>query len=231
MAVRTQLITLIDKVLGRLQQELQDKLLAEVKEQVLIYSQRQLSLRGRATIMNTLILSKIWYCLRLLQHTQSFFQPLHTIIYGFVWQHKRPLVSFDQLCLPIAQGGLGVLNHQLQHLVLQIQHLRHIFDDPEPQSLVHPAVSHHLSIIDGHEQFNLISLVVPAFRKHNLNKSWSILHVIYKAYDHFDIVHGFSSLSISNQLKMPLNKTFTSIPDGHRLHRHPRFLASGFFYY
>ncbi|CAO3688453.1 unnamed protein product [Rhizopus stolonifer] len=64
---------------------LEDKLLTEVKEQVLIYSQRQLSLRGRATIMNMLIPSKIWYCLRLLQPTQSFFLSLRAIIYGFVW--------------------------------------------------------------------------------------------------------------------------------------------------
>ncbi|KAG1471453.1 hypothetical protein G6F56_002116 [Rhizopus delemar] len=202
---------------------IQDKLLTEVKEQVLLYSQRQLSLRGRVTIMNTLILSKIWYCLRLLQPTQSFFKSLRTIIYSFVWQRKRSLVSFDQLCLPIAQGGLGVLNPQMQHLVLQIRHLRYIFDNTAPPSLVRTA----LSLIAGHEQFNFISLIVPAFRKHNLNQPWSILHAIYKAYDHFDIVHDVSSLLISNQLKLPLNK-FTFIPDYHWLHRHPRFLASDF---
>ncbi|KAG0737661.1 hypothetical protein G6F57_012742 [Rhizopus arrhizus] len=38
---------------------LQDQLIAKVKDQVHIYSQRQISLRGRATIMNTLILTKI----------------------------------------------------------------------------------------------------------------------------------------------------------------------------
>ncbi|KAG1447616.1 hypothetical protein G6F56_009203 [Rhizopus delemar] len=91
------------------------------------------------------------------------------------------------------------------------------------------SISHHLSLIAGHEQFNFISLIVPAFRKPNLNQPWSILHAIYKAYDHFDIVHDVSSLSISNQLKLPLNKMFTFIPDHHWLHRHPRFLASDFF--
>ncbi|KAG1031569.1 hypothetical protein G6F25_012004 [Rhizopus arrhizus] len=103
------------------------------------------------------------------------------------------------------------------------------FDDPNPQSLVHTAVSHHLSTIAGHEEFNFISLVVPAFRKHKLNQPWSILHAIYNAYDHFDIDHDFSSLSISNQLKLPLNKMLTSIPDLHWLHRHPHFPGSSFF--
>lgn len=82
-----------------------------------------------------------------------------------MWQCKRPLVSFNQLCLLIAQGSLGVPNPQLQRLIIQIRNPRHIVDDPKPQSLVYIALSHHLSIIAGHKQFNFI----PAFREHDLN--------------------------------------------------------------
>jgi hypothetical protein len=48
----------------------QDQMIAQVKEQVRLYSSRQLSIRGRATVINTLIMSKIWYRL---QPTQGFF--------------------------------------------------------------------------------------------------------------------------------------------------------------
>jgi hypothetical protein len=68
---------------------LQNKLLTKVKEQVLLYSQRQLTLRGRVTVMNTLILSKIWYCLRLMQPTMTFFKSLQKTMYSFVWQSKK----------------------------------------------------------------------------------------------------------------------------------------------
>ncbi|KAG1367218.1 hypothetical protein G6F61_013099 [Rhizopus arrhizus] len=51
---------------------IQTMLLEKIRSQIQIYSQRQLSLRGRATITNSLILSKIWYCLRLFVPTQRF---------------------------------------------------------------------------------------------------------------------------------------------------------------
>ncbi|KAI9274973.1 hypothetical protein EDC94DRAFT_509553, partial [Helicostylum pulchrum] len=63
---------------------LEDQLLAKVTTQYQIYSQRQLSILGRVTIMNVLILSKIWYSLRLLQPTKQFFQRLRSCIYQFI---------------------------------------------------------------------------------------------------------------------------------------------------
>ncbi|KAI9249098.1 hypothetical protein EDC94DRAFT_330500 [Helicostylum pulchrum] len=64
---------------------LEDQLLLKVTTQCQIYSQRQLSILGRVTIMNILILSKIWYSLRLLQPTKQFFQRLRSSIYQFIW--------------------------------------------------------------------------------------------------------------------------------------------------
>ncbi|KAG0822606.1 hypothetical protein G6F19_011268 [Rhizopus arrhizus] len=210
---------------------LQDKLITTVKDQVQVYSQRQISLRGRATIMNTLILTKVWYCLRLLQPTQSFFNELRKIIYAFVWQSKRPLVSFEQLCMPIAQGGLGVLKPQVQHMILQIRHLRHIFNSSTTPSLVQSVIHHHLTLVAGNDNFPLISLFVPTLRKHNLHQPMSIFHAIYRAYDRFCFKPDFSVLSVPNLLHLPLGTMFISVPDSHWLHRHPQMLASNFFIY
>ncbi|KAG1050143.1 hypothetical protein G6F43_007562 [Rhizopus delemar] len=210
---------------------LQDKLIATVKDQVQVYSQRQLSLRGRATIMNTLILTKVWYCLRLLQPTQSFFNELRKIIYAFVWQNKRPLVSFEQLCMPIAQGGLGVLKPQVQHMILQIRHLRHIFNPSTTPSLIQSVLHHPFTSVAGNDNFPLISLFVPTLRKHNLHQPMSIFHAIYRAYDRFCLKPDFSALSIPKLLLLPLTTMFNSLPDSHWLHRHPQMLASKFFIY
>lgn len=79
---------------------LEDQLLLTVKTQSQIYSQRQLSIMGRVTVMNILILSKIWYTLRLLKPTQRFFQRLRSIIYQFVWQKKHPSLRKDKSFFP-----------------------------------------------------------------------------------------------------------------------------------
>ena len=96
----------------------------------------------------------------------------------FVWQHKRPLVSFDQLCLPIAKGGLGVLNPQLQHPVLQVRHFRHIFNHSTIPSLVQDVAKHHLSIIADNDHFSLVSFFAPVFWQHGYNHLWFIIHTI-----------------------------------------------------
>lgn len=75
---------------------LQHKLVTIIKSSIQLYSTRQLSLRGRVTVINTLIMTKIWHCLRLLQPTQGFLKQLQTLIYNFVWQKKPwyPLIKY-----------------------------------------------------------------------------------------------------------------------------------------
>ncbi|OBZ80189.1 hypothetical protein A0J61_11762, partial [Choanephora cucurbitarum] len=87
----------------------QKALVEAVRSGIAVYSQRSLSIRGRVTIMNTLLLSKLWYSLRLLP------------------QNKSPRASFDQLCLPRPEGGLGLLNPSKQALVLQMKWLFPLF--------------------------------------------------------------------------------------------------------
>ncbi|KAI8328722.1 hypothetical protein BC941DRAFT_406379 [Chlamydoabsidia padenii] len=66
------------------------QLIADVKKQVGIYSRRYLSIKGRATIWNSLILSKIWYTLRLFNAPKSLFTSLQSICSRFVGQGKYP---------------------------------------------------------------------------------------------------------------------------------------------
>lgn len=82
----------------------EDQLLTKVQYQAQVYSQCQISLKGCATVMSILLLSSV------VTIYKSFFNELQNAIYVFVWQHKRPPISFDQLCLPIAQGSLDILS-------------------------------------------------------------------------------------------------------------------------
>lgn len=52
---------------------IQSKLMKNIKDQVYKFSQRRLSLRGRFTLWNILILSKVWYC-KNTQHNTTILQ-------------------------------------------------------------------------------------------------------------------------------------------------------------
>src|SRR6478735_3053065 len=106
---------------------IQTMLLEKLRSQIQIYSQRQLSLRGRATITNSLILSKIWYCLRLFVPTQRFLKDVRSMVYQYVWQKKFPYVSLDQLTLSHLQGGVGLLDPIKQYLRIQMKWIFTLF--------------------------------------------------------------------------------------------------------
>jgi hypothetical protein len=79
---------------------LEDSLIHTIRQQCHIYSQRQLSIQGRVTITNILILSKLWYYLRLFQPTKRFFHKLDSTIYQFIWQKKTPKLKKKLIFMP-----------------------------------------------------------------------------------------------------------------------------------
>jgi hypothetical protein len=112
----------------------ENQLLQNVKTQCGIYSQRQLSIRGRVILVNTLILSKLWYCLRVVSLPKHFFKQIRSIIYQFIMKGIKPGFQYALLCQPIIKGGLGLLDPLIQRRCLQFRWLRQLFQDDDPVS-------------------------------------------------------------------------------------------------
>jgi hypothetical protein len=210
---------------------IQDKLIATVNDQITRYSVNQISLRGRTTVINTLVMTKIWYVLRLFQPTQAFLQKMKSLMYNYVWRKKYPLVSYNQLCLPLVQEGLGLLMPATQHRILQVRHLRHLFSNSPISLLVQPLIRYHLSIITNSKTPVNLPFFVPELRNHAINHPTSIINACYKTFDQFDCQPDFSNSSIQTILQMPLHYMFTSIPGDHWLHRYSSLPAYRFLIY
>ncbi|CEP19785.1 hypothetical protein [Parasitella parasitica] len=84
-----------------------------------IHSQRNVSIRGRVTILNTLIYSKLWHVLRLSVFTKSQLLSLRSLGTSFINNRIFPRLSFDTLTLPRNRGGLGLLDPLRQQQALQ----------------------------------------------------------------------------------------------------------------
>ncbi|KAI7899274.1 uncharacterized protein BX663DRAFT_522050, partial [Cokeromyces recurvatus] len=100
-----------------------DKILSNIKIACDIHRLRLLSVRGRSTVLNSLILSKLWHVLRVLSVPASFFKSVQSIISNFINFRIFPKVSFNTACLPRSLGGLGLLNPSLQQSALQLRWL------------------------------------------------------------------------------------------------------------
>lgn len=83
----------------------------------------RLAIRGKALVANSLLLSRMWYCLRILPLTQQFLLSIQSIIMRFLQGKSFPLVSFDICTRPKAEDGLGILHPRHHISALQLRRL------------------------------------------------------------------------------------------------------------
>ncbi|CAM4603375.1 unnamed protein product [Caretta caretta] len=86
---------------------------------------RCLSLRGRALVLNQLVLSKLWYRLNTLVLVPGFLTNLRTSILGFFWSgmHWAPV---GVLHLPLKEGGQGLKCLHTQVCIFRLQALQRL---------------------------------------------------------------------------------------------------------
>jgi exonuclease III len=205
---------------------LEDNLIAIVKSGCKIYSQRQVSIRGRVTIMNTLILTKVWYPLRLFKPTAKFFNTLKMLIYQFIWQKKTPRIRKEVIFLPWESGGLKVHDPAIQHRILQKRWLNYLVDPSKHPSFVRPLMLQHLSLFHNSALYPHLPLYDPEYRKGPAFKAnMSLWSVIFKAFDYF-VEHTqlqLDCIPVETILNMPLHKILVNINDSHWSRKHPSY--------
>ena len=98
-----------------------------IRENIKIQQQRHLSLKGKTTIINTVLLSKLWFVANLFPIPRNIQKEIDTLIFDYMWKdyHAEP-ISRETLYLPKNQGGLGLLNGMRQSLALRQKYFLNI---------------------------------------------------------------------------------------------------------
>ena len=92
-------------------------------------SSRDLSMTGRATLANSLLLSKAWHVATVIPPTKATIQKINTIVFKYIYNYKEPhTIAHKELTLRVHQGGINVLDLELQQKALRISKLKHILD-------------------------------------------------------------------------------------------------------
>lgn len=118
-----------------------ENLISKIRTSCQLHSSRNLTIRGRATVLNSLILSKLWHALRLVTFTSSELGTIQSIISSFVNRHvKLARISFDTLTLFRSQGGLKLLDPTRQTSALQWGWLQPLLHPDQPSPLLLPSL-------------------------------------------------------------------------------------------
>jgi len=95
-------------------------------------AKRSLSLRGRALVCNTLVLSKTWHVARIYTPNKNHCARLLAVCAKYIWQNDHEKIARDITQIPIAKGGLNLLPILDQALALQISDVLRIAHKPQP---------------------------------------------------------------------------------------------------
>ncbi|KAG1180285.1 hypothetical protein G6F36_010434 [Rhizopus arrhizus] len=197
-----------------------NQLLQSVKTQCGIYSQRHLSLRGRVTLANSLILSKLWYSLRVVSLTKQFFRQIRSALYQFITKGIKPGFRYTLLCQPITSGGLGLLDPVAQNRCLQIRWLRLLFQEDDPNSCSQLYLKDFVRRFHSSGTDIRLSFFFPPLRPISSVFRGSFMSTLYMVMDSF-LPKRFSMVRCTpaTLLCLPLLSLFSHIPDAHWLRK------------
>ena len=184
--------------------------LEKLKNNVHIMQSRSLSIRGKALVANSLLLSKMWYCLRILPLNQVFLKSIQSVITQFLQSGAFPKVSFLTCCRPKTEGGLGIL-HPIHHLnALQLRWVQPLLsNDPD---------DHTNSLADPYLRFcihafcatlsPIVPLLFPERRAHSL-LSLGHFKMLFQASDHLKLKVNWTAITHFTVQELPLNRICT----------------------
>ena len=84
-----------------------------------LFKARHLSMYGKAKLVNSMVLSKLWYIATVMPISTNYVRLINRLIFSFLWG-KIESVSRKTMYLPCSMGGIGLVNIMLkaQSLIL-----------------------------------------------------------------------------------------------------------------
>ena len=106
-----------------------DKRVLAFKKITNLWPRRDLTVKGRVTIANTLGLFKFWYLAKVFMPPSSIVSQIKKILVNFVWHGKAHLVNQEVCALPLNRGGLDLPDFNAKITALHLSYLIEFRDD------------------------------------------------------------------------------------------------------
>lgn len=104
--------------------------LLKIKSVCNSWNSRTLSIKGKVTLVNSLLISLLQYQISSISTPPQLFKEYRKIITDFIWNGRKPKVAYSTLILPIAQGGLNLMDLAARVKVSSLQWVRRLIMKP-----------------------------------------------------------------------------------------------------
>ena len=101
--------------------------ITKIQRKLYLFSFRKLSYFGKAKLCNVMILPTIWYLATIFPPNKDILKTIERIIFSFVWERKQDKINRQTMCLPVKEGGIGLVNIQCKYLALFLAQMMKIY--------------------------------------------------------------------------------------------------------
>jgi hypothetical protein len=116
---------------GKNAQKLNEELLkTKIQKTADNFKNRHLTHKGKAVLINTLLLANLWYIGTIIIPSKNFLVWLRGVIFSIVWK-KNEKIARDTLFLNPKEGGIGLINPEIKLKALWLKHIHRIIVNPE----------------------------------------------------------------------------------------------------
>ncbi|KAG1123853.1 hypothetical protein G6F42_010167 [Rhizopus arrhizus] len=179
----------------------------KLKAATTLHATRSLSVVGRATVVNTLLLSKCWYILRVTPLTQQDLHKITSVMIQFLRRGIFPAIPWSTWTLPKAQGGLGVLDVPTQYMALYFRWGQPLVTTSSTSAATDPLINMLIQHVKHHNRtdYHQIPLLFPTTRRTFTSKNRiSTIDILYRCID--ALPRNYDSVAINHPtgLTLPL---------------------------
>ena len=91
-----------------------------------IWRSRNLSLKGKITIIKTLAIPQIQFLFNMIYIPDNVIKKIDELVYNFLWNSKPPKIKKSTIIAPIKEGGLGMIDTQTIHQSAKISWIKRL---------------------------------------------------------------------------------------------------------
>jgi len=203
----------------------ENTMIYSIQSQCNIFSQRHLSLRGKVTLVNSIVLSKLWYSLRVISLPKYFFRKVRSIIAAFVCSNIKPRIAYATMCRPLNEGGLGLIDPMSQQLRLQHRWIQQLLSPDTRSSCSAPYLNDFVRQYHSLNTYSDLGLFFPQFRG---KISWELGLFIKNILTAFDALIDINPSDIlcnpTTLMELPIRAIFSQLDPDHWILR-PRLIV------
>ncbi|KAG1081462.1 hypothetical protein G6F42_022937 [Rhizopus arrhizus] len=199
-------------------------LLVHLRELCRLHSSRNLTFRGRVTVLNSLLFSKLWHVARLFPFSATNIQKLQQLGAAFINKYaKLTRFAFSTLCLSRSQGGLSLIDPAKQINALQWRWLHPLLPPSDTSSAVKASLPYLRVLLNfflatpSYPTYHW-SLLFSACRPPRAKTIIAPLYNLLRAVDTIVRKFGVCHVSFSTCLRLPFSALIEhSLPPNHSL--------------